>query len=137
MPQPGTLPGKAVVVRGGENTVTLDALVSAFENHHDRCEARGEPLVYWLSVNSLPDADTFVDDLARIARRPNDRMRVTTVEAIRSAGFTIEPTPNSETAHCDVWFADTDVEVPPPAALERLSEAFSEPVPNPGGIKYR
>lgn len=125
------LPPDAVVIRGGL-VMTVAGLVASFQSHHDRCEARGLEPVYWLSVNCVPGFTAA--QVARRAKRPNPMMRVSSVRAIRAAGFTIVETPGRREidGHCDVFLAVDDTMIPTEDKIGELIGAFGPPVLNPG-----
>jgi hypothetical protein len=124
----GDLPDDAIVIRGGE-TMTVEHLRASAIGHHARCVAWHKRRCYWLSVNSVPNAD--LAEVAAKARRLNGKICPSTVGAIRRAGWNIVPTPRSKTAHCDVYL-DDDRSVPTESALRALIAAFGAPVPNTG-----
>lgn len=106
--------------------MTVDAIERALESHNDRT-----PGQFWLSVNSR--AGFTVEQVAKLAGRRNQMMRVTTAGAIRAAGWHVVETPGRRDVdgHCDVFHGKGDA-VPSVEALEALSAAFGPAQENTG-----
>lgn len=107
------------------------------EAHRDRSVSRGGAGAYWLSVNSVPGWD--VDTIAKQAKRPNAKIRTSTVGKIEQAGWTIRETLGRRgvDGNCDVWRMAGDELRPSVEELERLVSAFGEPIENPAKIGRR
>jgi hypothetical protein len=76
------LPDEAIVLRGG--TSTGQQLFNGCAEHFD------VPGIYGFSVQSA--AEKSVEDLARAGQFPNGKIGVTTVGAIRAAGYDVVET---------------------------------------------
>lgn len=112
--------------------MTVDGLAKAFQNHYDKCVAKGKPPVYMLSVNCVPGFD--LDQTAERANRPNPELRVSEVTAIEATGFGIAETPGRRDldGHCDVWGPEGPETMPSLEALAKLAAAFPQRVANTG-----
>jgi hypothetical protein len=106
---------QAYVIRGGLMVIiTLRIAI-------DTCMERQK--FYGLSF--FGENGLSVDETARLAGIDNRRMRVSTVGAIRSAGF--QPIRSGEYPHLSVRFEV----VPTDDELERLVAVFDDDIPNP------
>lgn len=82
-----------------------------------------------LSVYSLPGES--VESIARQARLPNGRIRVSTVARIRAAGYDVLD--RRSDGHCRVPLPAR----PTDEDLERLAGAFDPAIPNPAPVQRR
>lgn len=110
-----------LVVRGG--LMAIDTLRANAE------DTFVDEHVWELSVYSL--AGESVEGIARKARLPNGRIRVSTVARIRAAGYDVLD--RRSDGHCRLplpgWPSDED--------LERLVSAFDPAIPNPAPVQRR
>jgi hypothetical protein len=126
-----TLPGEAIVVRGGE----INSVIKLIEDALDFfafLEHRGEEPCYGISVCSLPDCTAH--EIARVAgtrHLPQTRMRVSTVGALTEAGY--EVVPSGYTGHATLIFPG----LPTDDDWTNLQHLFSAPEDNPVARKPR
>lgn len=113
--------------------MTNHGLDVAFTTTFDNLVEDGDPEPgYSISVQS--DLLTNVDELARIARRPNDHLHWSTAQRLRNAGFRVTRTPGAweRDRHCDLFLEAGPTNRPTTFDLVRLQAAFTGPIENRG-----
>lgn len=117
--------------------LSLTSLEEAFEDHHDDCLENGKDPIYALSVNCVPGMT--LPQLAMHAKRPNSKIRPSSVGSIRQAGFDLSRTPEEweVDGHCDLFLLRDRREMPTVKDIAALQAAFAEPVINYGKTEAR
>ncbi len=117
--------------------MTTSHLTDRFLAHATRRRAKGLPVEYAISVNSIPELT--VDELAFRAQLVHPKMRVSTVGALTDVGFCVEPTPGRRDTdgHCNVYLLRGRGHAPNGIEIARLAGAFGPPVANTGQRRAR
>lgn len=105
--------------------MNADAL---FESALDAADLVGHPAI---SVFAADDATATLRTLLEAVYVPHKSLRLSTVERVRTAGFTIRRT--GRYPHCSIDFS----EAPRLAEARRLADCFDPPIRNPSARDAR